>query len=313
MRLIVPVFLLFAFSILTSCKNIVSKFDRYVHKTYLRKGYVNETFQTKTHQINYYDNKREEAPVLLFIHGFGGDGKISWKSQAMAFEEDYRVIVPDILWFGESKSLQTPELQTQINAINELIENLKLENIHVVGISYGGFISLGIGHQNQSKLASLTIVDSPGVHFTDKELQEFCDKIGVDNVADAFLPENSKEVKRMLDFTFRKAPKLPAGIREQTIGIYLAKNPEEQRELLENLPQNRNEFRDLDIDVPVLILWGEEDEIFLISDAEELQAQLGAKLIIIPKAGHSLPAEQPKAFNKALSEFIEEIDSNVLR
>src|SRR5690554_6302593 len=111
----------------------------------------------------------------------------------------------------------------------------------------------------------------------------------------------------MMEFSFRKSPPLTSGIREQIIVIYLSKNPDEQRKMLEELPKNRNQFEVLNITVPVLILWGEDDAIFLIKDAVELQKQLDAQLEIIPKAGHALPAEQPKAFNEALRNFIEAI------
>ena len=305
MKILRNLFVVISITSLLSCKNMVNTFDQHIHKTYLRKGFVSENIQDSLRQIHYYDNKRENAPVLLFIHGFGGDGKITWKDQAKAFEKDYRVIIPDILWFGDSKSDEAPELQTQIDAVNELIEQLSLDNIHLVGISYGGFISLGVAKQNQKKLATLTIVDSPGVHFTDEELKAFCEKVGVENVADAFLPTNSDEVKRMMDFAFSKPPKLTSNLREQTIGIYFSKNPVEQRKMLEDLPKNRTQFRELNITIPVLVLWGAEDEIFLTSDARQLQTQLDAELVIIPKAGHSLPFEQAKDFNQALRKFIE--------
>jgi pimeloyl-ACP methyl ester carboxylesterase len=293
---------------LVSCKNIVRKYDTRVHKSYQRKDFSSQTVELGNHNIFYYDNKRENAPVLLLVHGFGGDGKISWKDQAKAFEDDYRAIIPDILWFGKSKSTATPELQTQVDAIIDLIEYLKVDKIHLVGISYGGFIGLGVAQKSGEKLASLTIVDSPGIHFTDAESQAFCDKIGVDSISDAFIPQNSDEVKRMLDFAFRKPPKLPGFIRKQTLGIYMSKNPIEQRKMLNNLPENRKQFQELKIEKPVLILWGEDDEVFLIEDAKQLQEQLGAQLVIIPKAGHGLPSEQPKDFNKALRNFIESVE-----
>lgn len=292
-----------------SCKNVVKNYDTRIHKTYVRKDFSSESVQLGNHKIFYYDNKRENAPVLLFVHGFGGDGKLSWIDQAKSFSEDYRVIIPDILWFGKSQSTDAPELQTQVNAINELINHLKIDQIHLVGISYGGFISLGVAQENGQKLASLTIVDSPGVHFSDEEQKAFTDKIGVDHIADAFIPENSAEVKRMFDFAFRNPPKLPKFIREQTIGVYLSQNPKEQRRLLENLPENRKEFQELKVDTPTLILWGEDDEIFLVRDAKELQHQLGAELVVIPKAGHALPSEKPKAFNKELRQFIERVEA----
>lgn len=296
---------LFSFA---SCKNIVRKYDNNVDKSYQRNDFISQTITLGSHDIFYYDNKRENAPVLLFIHGFGGDGKISWKAQAEAFENDYRVIIPDILWFGKSTSQESPELQTQIDAINSLIEHLEIDQVHLVAISYGGFISLGIAQKNEEKLASITIVDSPGVHFSDEELKTFSDKVGVDEIADAFIPKNSDEVERMMNFAFRKPPKFTKGIREQILGFYLSKNPEEQREMLTNLPENRNQFENLKIEKPVLILWGEDDQVFLVEDAKQLQKQLGAKLVVIPKAGHSSPSEQPKHFNRELRNFIEGVE-----
>lgn len=291
-----------------SCKNIVEKYDKHIDKSYKKNNFTSHTVDIDNHEIFYYDNQRENVPILLFVHGFGGDGKISWKDQAEAFEKDYRVIIPDILWFGSSKSEDAPELQTQIDAINGLMGHLALEQVHIVGISYGGFIALGVAQQNQVKLASLTMVDSPGVHFSDEELQVFCDKVGVEHVADAFVPENSDGVSRMMRFAFRKPPHFTSGIKEQILGFYMSKYPVEQRVMLENLPENRNEFIKLDINVPVLILWGEEDQVFLKEDGKQLQEQLGAKMVIIPKAGHSLPVEQPKKFNKALRSFIEGVE-----
>ncbi|PWH85294.1 alpha/beta fold hydrolase [Brumimicrobium oceani] len=300
---------------LMSCKNIVTRYDTFVHKSYVRKDFSSESIALGNHEVFYYDNKRKDAPVVLFVHGFGGDGKLSWIEQAKTFSKDYRVIIPDILWFGRSKSKDAPELQTQINAMAALIKSLEIERLHLVGISYGGFISLGLAQELNEKLASLTIVDSPGVHFSDEEQKAFIDKIGVDHIADAFIPKNSEEVERMFSFAFRKPPKLPKFIRTQTLGVYLSQNPEEQRSLLLNLPQNRKAFEHLNIKTPTLILWGEDDEIFLVKDAKELQKQLNAELIVIPKAGHGLPSEKPKAFNEALNSFIQriEMESNAIK
>ncbi|PKR79738.1 hypothetical protein CW751_13515 [Brumimicrobium salinarum] len=307
LRLIIAIVGLFTLS-LSSCKNIVKKYDQHLHKKYNRNDFQDHSVELSQHKIFYYDNKRENAPVLLFIHGFGGDGKISWKEQIKEFEDDYRVIVPDLLWFGHSTSDATPNLDSQIEAIHELTNYLSIKDIHLVGISYGGFVSLGLAEKYKEKWASLTIVDSPGVHFTDDELDAFCDKVGAANLEDAFVPKNSDEVKRLMEFSFRNAPPLTDHVRALTLGVYFSKHPKEQRKLLRELPRNRKKFENLNIKVPVLILWGEEDEIFLVADAHALQEQLNAQLVIVPKAGHALPFEQAKAFNEHLETFISNIE-----
>lgn len=291
----------------TSCGNVVKNYDQFLTNKFKRNGFVSETANINNHNIFYYDNKQEEAPVLLFVHGFGGDGKLSWKEQAFAFNDEYRVIILDILWFGKSLSSSEPQLDTQIEAVGQLINHLALENVNIVGISYGGFISLGVAQKFEDKLASLTIVDSPGVHYSPAEQEAFCNKIGVGHIEEAFVPENSEEVKRMLNFTSKKSVTFTKGIRQQILGFYLSKYPEKQKEMLKNLPNNRARFKELNITVPSLILWGEDDEVFDVENAKALQKQLNAKLVVIKDAGHSLPIEKPKQFNKALNDFIQKV------
>lgn len=288
------------------CKNLVEQYDHHLHKKYLRTGFTAKSIDVDGNHIFYYDNEQVDKPVLLLVHGFGGDGKLTWKNQMISFREDYRVIIPDLLWFGKSYSTQPATLNTHINALSQLINQLNLKNVNLVGISYGGFISLGYAKEHYKKLKSLTIVDSPGANMSDKEMEAFCKRVGVATIEDAFLPENKEEVERLISVAVYKPPFIPGFIKKQCIGIYFSKNPKEQRDLLRDLPKNRNDYRALDIPVPTLILWGKEDQIFFPSDGQELQQQLNGKFVIIPKSGHSLPVEQKKAFNKELRNFLEQ-------
>lgn len=291
--------------VLFSCKNLVEKFDDRLEQKYLKKGFVSKTIEHEADNIHYFDNQQTEKPVLIFVHGFGGDGKISWWDQADYFHEQYRVIVPDIFWFGESYSDEKPTLKEQIRLVKQIVEAENLSSIHLVGISYGGFISLGYAKQHPEDLQTLTIVDSPGGAISNKEIEQFCKRVGAENVEDAFIPQTEEEVDRLMNFSFHKPPPLTSGMREGTIGIYFSKHPEEQAKLLDELPSNRA-WMNGRVDMPVLILWGEEDEVFLVREAKELQEQLDAKLKIIPKAGHALPEERPKEFNESLEAFIED-------
>lgn len=296
--------LLFLTVVLFSCKNLVHKFDDRLEQKYLKKGFVAKTIERDVEKIYYFDNQQVDKPVLIFVHGFGGDGKISWWDQADYFHEHYRVIVPDIFWFGESYSKESPTLKQQIRLVKQIVDAENLSSIHLVGISYGGFISLGYAKQHSEDLQTLTIVDSPGGAISNKEIEQFCERVGAQNVKDAFIPTTEEEVDRLMNFSFYKPPSLTAGMREGTIGIYFSKHPEEQAKLLDELPSNRS-WMSGSVDVPVLILWGEEDEVFLVREAKELQEQLGAELKIISKAGHALPEEQPKEFNESLEAFLE--------
>lgn len=296
-------FLTLAF-LLSSCGNIVKNFDSKLSKKFNKQGFSANVIDKNGHHLYYWDNKKENAPVVIFVHGFGGDGKISWFNQAFEFQKDYRVIIPDILWFGESYSSKKPALSTQIHALRTLIQELELSNVNLCGISYGGFLVLGYAHKYEPDLKTLCIVDSPGGMITDEEIYDFCKSIGVKNVKEAFVPENGQDVKRLLDFSFYKPPHLPNFIRKQTIGIYFSKHPEAQKELLDNLPGNRASMSGK-TKIPTLILWGKEDKVFKVGNAIELQKEIGAELTVFEKAGHALPEDKHKAFNERYQKFLD--------
>lgn len=287
-----------------SCKTLVHKFDNRLNQKYLKKGFIEKTIATQERNILYLDNQQSDKPVVIFIHGFGGDGKVSWWQQAKNLHEDYRVIIPDILWFGKSFSTKQPTLKAQIDMVKTIVDAEKLSDVNMVGISYGGFISLGYAKKYAQDLNTLTIVDSPGAVISNSEIKEFCERVGATSVQDAFIPENAEEVDRLMNFSFRNPPMLTAGIREETIGLYFSKYPEEQAILIEELPKNR-EWMSGQVNLPTLILWGEDDQVFLTRDAEKLKTMLGAELVVIEKAGHALPEEQPDHFNRALLDFLE--------
>jgi pimeloyl-ACP methyl ester carboxylesterase len=298
---------LVAFFSLIGCKNIVQSYDSRLVDQLLSDGYISKAINSPKENIHYFDNQKEEKPVIIFVHGFGGDGKLSWRNQAKEFQEDYRVLIPDILWFGQSSSLDKPTLAAQIEMIKKIVETEKLSNIHLVGISYGGFISLGFAHNYPNYLSSLTLVDSPGAAMSDEEIIEFCNRVGAETVQDAFIPETGEEVKRLMNFVFHLPPPLTTSLLDKTIGVYFSVYPEEQAKLLDELPSNRDWIKGK-VSVPTLILWGREDQVFLVGEARELQERIGGELVIIDNAGHALPEEQPKRFNESLKVFVEQIE-----
>ena len=299
---------LVAFFSLIGCKNIVQSYDSRLVDQFLSDGYIGKTINSSKENIHYFDNQNEDKPIVIFVHGFGGDGKLSWRNQAKEFQADYRVIIPDLLWFGQSSSSQKPALDAQIEMIKKIVETEKLSKIHLVGISYGGFISLGFAYKYPKYLSSLTIVDSPGAAMSNEEITEFCKRVGADSVQDAFIPETGEEVKRMMNFVFHRPPPLTTSLLEKTIGFYFSVNPKEQAKLLDELPSNRDWIRGK-VSMPTLILWGKEDQVFLVEEARQLQEIIGGKLVVIDNAGHALPEEQPKHFNENLRAFVEQTEN----
>lgn len=298
-------FLLFCMiTLLAGCGHSVARYDQRLSKKLERQNFEAQVIESNGQQLFFWDNKNSEKPPLILVHGFGGDGKISWSRQINDFKDDYRVIIPDILWFGESYSDEEPSLVAQIEAIKWLIEELNLEKVNVVGISYGGFITLGLAHIYPENLRRIVIVNSPGAAISDAEIEAFCKSVGVEKINDAFVPKTGEDVQRLLDFSFYKKPPIPKFLMDEILAQYFSKNPVEQNKLLDELPGNREKLKG-EVAVPVSIIWGEKDEIFTISEAYRLKDALNADLHVIEKAGHALPGEKPKEFNAVLRSVLE--------
>jgi len=101
-----------------------------------------------------------KGPPLLFLHGAGGAGV--WLPFMSALSECYDVIVPDHPGFGRS---DTPEWLDQLSDLAyfhlDLIETLKLDGVHLVGHSLGGWIAAELAVRSTQRLSALTLIAQP--------------------------------------------------------------------------------------------------------------------------------------------------------
>ncbi len=81
------------------------------------------------------------GPVMIFLHGFLGNGD-NWQAIAADLAVDHRCIALDLLGFGESsKPALNYTIWHQIEFLQQFIAALELENVQLVGHSYGGWLA----------------------------------------------------------------------------------------------------------------------------------------------------------------------------
>jgi pimeloyl-ACP methyl ester carboxylesterase len=247
-----------------------------------------------------------EGETLLLIHGFGGEGDVTFIRQLPYFAKSYQVIVPDLLWFGESNSSKTPSLNAQAEAIIQLLDSLNIDKVHIVGLSYGGFVCFELYRTIKERIQSVVIVDSPGPSFNLNYLDEFLDKNGVKAASDLFVPKNAEELQRLMDIVMYRDIKLPASILQNLFDKYWSRFQKEQTILLEELPENKvtfNEFTDYDQD-DFLVIWGKNDEVFPYQSGLDLAKFLNCDIIAFNRSGHIVSVDKARKFNHALSQFL---------
>jgi pimeloyl-ACP methyl ester carboxylesterase len=230
---------------------------------------------------------------LLFLHGGGGVG--IWLPSMARLAKRFDVIAPEHPGFGASDT--PPWLDTVADLANfylEFLDHFDLRGVHIVGSSLGGWIAAELAVRNASRLASLTLIGSAGIHvdgvpqvdtFLSNEEQRVRDLFYDADLAEAVIA--SGERPEMQD----------AALKNRTITARLSWQP---RAHDPNLRKWLHRIR-----LPTLLIWGAEDRLFPPAYAEAFRGLIpGANVVVLPQCGHLPQVEQGDAFAEALESFL---------
>ena len=244
---------------------------------------------------------------LVLIHGFGGTALFQWEHQLELLAEFRPVVVPDLLWFGESASSDDdPSLHHHVRALDALLDHLGAEALDLVGVSYGGFVALEVARAQPERVKSIVMVDSPGTAWSVPRHQEMLASFGATSAADLFVPETVEDIAVLLDLAVSDPPAVPAFAAREAIETYYDPNRTALRRLLDHLEDNMEALLGEPMPAPprALVVWGEDDPVFGVDVAPELATSLSAQLVVLQGARHLSNVDAPVEFNRALLDFL---------
>lgn len=119
------------------------------------------------YNICIYENGKGEIPIVL-LHGAGLDSAmLSWKEVINLLSNNYTVYAIDLLGHGNSDKPENMAgdgfYKKHIDCLENIVNQLKLDNFILSGISMGGAISIGYTLKNPNKVKALIPVDSWGI------------------------------------------------------------------------------------------------------------------------------------------------------
>lgn len=244
-----------------------------------------------------------DGPVVLLVHGFPIDHRM-WREQIDVLSQTHRVIAPDLRGFGESPATTGILAMTQFgDDLADLLEAMQItEPIVFCGLSMGGYIAWQFAHHYPEKLRGLILCDTKATADSEAALatrEEVAEKVLADGPE--FLTK-SMPSKIFSDHTRQQNVELVEFVKQMIrdasqVGIAAASRGMALRpDMTALLPT---------ISVPTLVIVGEEDE---LTSPQEMQTIADAipqcQCVIIPKAGHMAPLEQPTIVNDALMRFL---------
>jgi len=266
--------------------------------------------------IRYFQSGSEGLPLVLF-HGTG-ESALDWSWVLPKLGEKYRVYAPDFPGNGESaKPIQNYSVEFFTQFASDFLDAIEIEQAVIGGNSLGGLIAMKIALSRPAQTAGLVLIDSSGLgEWVNPLLSSLTVPVYGDiAVAGCRTPVGAVMRSRSrAALQFAHPEQIPIewyaeqehlaqtfGFLEATLSSLRAQlNPIGQRTIMvEALPQ---------LQMPTLLVWGEDDLIFPKTQAEAAVKHLHqGHLSVIPDCGHIPPLEQPDRFVAALDEFLTKI------
>jgi len=276
--------------------------EEYLNKMPPKIEYKTKKMKVGNYELAYWDEGSENKEVICFVHGWTA-GKYDWIFQIEQFKDKYRCIAHDHRSHGESERKDEPiTLDELADDLSILLKQLKIEKVHLVGHSMGGFVSLRFALKYQEMLKTLTLVDTTAkLDFTED---------GFRAINEMGYYEFAKMTGKFTDIPLRKRPK-----ELKPYYKALGKWELDLKKMVPNFVAINflKAFRGQDvvdrlkeIKVKTLVIFGKQD---LLIDtrvhAKIMEDNLAnSTLKLIDDCGHSPTREQVPTFNKILKEFI---------
>jgi len=252
---------------------------------------------------------------LVFVHEFAGDYQ-SWHLQVRFFARRYRTIAYNARGYPPSEVPKDPAAYSQERAaedIRGLLDALGIKKAHICGLSMGGYATLHFGLRHPDRALSL-VVAGAGYGSVAGERERF--KKDVEETARRFVDDG---IVAVADF-YTKGPtrvqlmdKDPKGWQE-LYDQFVAQSAEGHALTMRGVQMNRPSVYELEkglerLEVPTLIVTGDEDEPCL-EPALYLKRKIRSSgLLVLPKSGHTVNLEEPEAFNRGVLDFLTAVDA----
>ena len=242
--------------------------------------------------INLRMIRRGQGAPLLLLHG--GDGPQDHLPFFTQLTERFEVIAPVHPGFADSAIPDHFDtMEDLVYLYLDLLDALDLRDVILLGFCMGGWVAVEIAVRNTHRIAKLILVDAVGIKPGNRDTRDIADIFGMPDA----------DVAALLFHDASKRPSYTAMSDEEMTVIAADRMAYALYTWNPYMHNPKLRYRLHRIDVPTLLIWGASDGLVSVAYAEAYRALIpGAKLVVIPAAGHLPQVEQPEVFlNHVLS------------
>ncbi len=244
------------------------------------------------------------GPDVVLLHPFPLNHNF-WPAIAGQLSTRYRRIMPDLRAHGESELGEGPATMQKMAAdLAALCREERVGKAFFVGVSIGGYLLFEFWRQHREQVAALVLANTRAsaetpesrtnrLQSAEKVLREGTTGFIEDMLLRLTSPVTQSNRPDIVDAARRMMQKM---------------SPQDIAGVQQGMADRPDSISTLKaINVPTLIIAGEDDSVPL-SEAELMRQQIpGSRLQVIPRAGHYAALEQPEEFDRTLRSFFDQL------
>jgi len=246
-----------------------------------------------------------QGPSVVLLHPFPANHEL-WMPLAQAVTSKYKLILPDLRGHGDSETGDGPAtMQKHAADIMRVLDDAGVGRAPMAGVSIGGYTLFELWRQDRHRIAALALFNTKAgadtLEARAARLQSASDVLerGTEPFFESMVP-------KLIGKTTREArPDLVEAARRMMRKMSAADVAAVQTGMAER-PDSMATMKT--INVPTLIVTGDEDTLTGVSEAELMRQNIsGSQLKVIPRAGHYSIWEQPEEAGRVLRQFLDSL------
>ena len=266
----------------------------------------------------YYEEAGQGTPIL-FVHEFMGEYR-SWEAQVRYFSRRYRCIAFNSRGYPPSdvpENVEAYSFEHQRAGILAMLDGLKIDKAHIVGLSMGAFATFYFGMKWPERARSLTLagIGSGSMPEARAKFKEESEAAADKLLAEGW--EKSAELRGNSPTRVQLQNKNPRGFAEflSLVKQHSAKGSALTLKGYQALRPALGDFKEqmAKCTVPTLIISGDEDEPCLDASLMLKRHMSSAGLAFMPQTGHACTLEEPDLFNTLCEKFFHQVESGQYR
>lgn len=253
----------------------------------------------------YYETIGFESsgPVVVFLNGTM-QTTMYWKTFANRLRPGFRSLIYDARGQGASDlGNQSLSLELHLSDLQALLQNLKISRSSLVGLSHGAHLSYAAAIKYPAMFGKVMMLSAgAGSTFRGRMIVKSWVEIlkqgnleamvwsTIPNVlGEPYLRKNEKALDRMVKAIVRRNKTRALLAHLKALGTY--------KPIIQSLKK---------LDIPLLVITGDEDPLVTIDGAKEIAQKSGGRNMVFKGVGHSIPVEAPDLFLETLRHFLQD-------